>query len=137
MTTSTVPPRTVNFAPTVAARRFSSRVGRFVAGSVRTKGESKEHEGGRINWWGRDVDWDDRLGFRGRQDVESPLWEWTRLEVTADRDRITTRVNGTVVNQGTGSSLTEGKILVQSEGAEMFVRRMELHPVAVERSKSP
>ena len=95
------------------------------------QGRPQEHEdeGGRINWWGRDVDWEDRLGFRGRQDVESPFGEWTRLEVIADGDRITILVNGTVVNEGTGSSLTEGKILVQSEGAEIYVRRIELRPV--------
>lgn len=94
------------------------------------EGEAREHEGGRINWWGRDVDWEDRLGFRGRNDVESPLGEWTRIEVIADGDRIRTLVNGTLVNEGTGSSLTQGQILIQSEGAEMLIRRIELKPVA-------
>ena len=32
---------------------------------------------GRINWWGRDEDWADKVGFRGRQDVESP---WGRVD---------------------------------------------------------
>ena len=96
------------------------------------RGQPQEHDDGRINWWGRDVDWEDRLGFRGREDVESPLGEWTRLEVIANGDRITTLVNGTVVNQGTGSSLTEGKILIQSEGAETYVRRIELKPAPKE-----
>jgi hypothetical protein len=93
------------------------------------QGERRELEGGRINWRGRDVDWAGRLGFRGRRDVESPYGEWTRLEVIADGDRITNIVNGTVVNQGSGSSLTEGKILIQSEGAEIFFRRIELRPL--------
>jgi hypothetical protein len=93
------------------------------------QGEWRELEGGRINWWGRDVDWEDRLGFRGRRDVESPFGEWTRLDVVADGDRVTTFVNGTVVNQGTGSSLTEGPIMIQSEGAEIYVRRVELRPL--------
>ena len=43
-------------------------------------GAAREFENGRINWFGRDVDWTDRLGFRGRQDVESPYGQWTRLE---------------------------------------------------------
>jgi hypothetical protein len=90
------------------------------------KGESHEFEGGRINWFGRDVDWQDRLGFRGLQDVESPYGEWTRLEVIADGDRVTNLVNGKVVNEGTGSSLSEGRILVQSEGAEIYFRRIDL-----------
>ena len=93
------------------------------------QGEPREFEGGRINWWGRDVDWEDRLGFRGRDDVESPYGEWTRLEVIADGDRITTLVNGIVVNQGIGSSLTDGRILIQSEGAEVYFRRIELGPL--------
>jgi hypothetical protein len=93
------------------------------------RGEAREFEGGRINWSGRDVDWEDRLGFRGRQDVESPYGEWTRLEVIADGDRVTNIVNGTVVNVGTGSSLSQGKILIQSEGAEIYFRRIELRPL--------
>jgi hypothetical protein len=92
-------------------------------------GESRELEGGRVNWSGRDVDWADRLGFRGRDDVESPYGEWTRLEIAADGDRVTTLVNGSVVNQGTASSLSEGKILIQSEGAEIYFRKIELRPV--------
>ncbi len=100
------------------------------------QGEPREFEGGRINWWGRDVDWEDRLGFRGPDDVESPYGEWTRLEVIADGDRITTLVNGTVVNQATGSSLSEGQILIQSEGAEIYFRRIELRPLSVRSETS-
>ena len=96
---------------------------------LRSEGEPREFEGGRINWFGRDPEWADRLGFRGGQDVESPLGEWTRLEVIADGDRVTNVVNGTVVNEGTRSSLTEGQILVQSEGAEIYFRRIDLEPL--------
>ena len=42
---------------------------------------------------------------------------------------ITNIVNGYVVNVGTKSSLTEGKILFQSEGAEIFFRKIEVHPL--------
>jgi hypothetical protein len=97
--------------------------------------EAGEFESGRINWFGRDVDWQDRLGFRGKQDVESPYGEWTRLEVIADGDRVTNVVNGKVVNEGTRSSLTEGRILVQSEGAEIYFRRIDLEPLGGSRSK--
>jgi hypothetical protein len=84
---------------------------------------------GRINWWGRDPDWQDVLGFRGRVDVESPDGQWTRLEVICDGGRITQVVNGVVVNEGYDAWPREGKILVQTEWAEMFVRRLELWPV--------
>jgi hypothetical protein len=93
------------------------------------RGEAREFEGGRINWSGRDVDWEDRVGFRGGQDVESPYGEWTRLEVIADGDRVTNIVNGTVVNVATASSLSQGKILIQSEGAEIYFRTVELRPL--------
>jgi hypothetical protein len=91
---------------------------------------AREFQGGRINWFGRDPDWSGSLGFRGRQDVESPAGEWTRVEVICDGDRITNIVNGKVVNTGTRSSLTRGKIMFQSEGAEIFYRKIALRPVS-------
>ncbi len=33
------------------------------------------------------------------------------------------------MNRGSQSSLTEGKILIQSEGAEIYFRRVELNPL--------
>lgn len=93
------------------------------------KAPAKEFQGGRINWWGRDPDWKDTIGFRGKQDVESPFGEWTRVEVICDGDSITNIVNGKVVNHGTKSSLTRGKIIFQSEGAELFFRKIEVRPI--------
>ncbi len=93
-------------------------------------GTVREFEGGRINWYGRDPDWKDVLGFRGKHDVESPDGEWTRLEVICDGDKITNIVNGKVVNTGFRSSLTSGKIIFQSEGAEIYFRRIDLEPLA-------
>jgi hypothetical protein len=86
-------------------------------------------KGGRINWFARDPDWADRLGFRGKHDVESPDGQWTRLEVICDGEKISNIVNGTVVNVGTNSSLTRGKIIFQSEGAEIYFRKIELTPL--------
>ncbi len=84
---------------------------------------------GRYNWWGRDPSWKDVVGFRGKQDVEKPAGEWNRMEVICDGDTITNILNGFVVNIGTKSSLTEGKILFQSEGAELFFRKIEVRPL--------
>jgi len=83
----------------------------------------------RYNWWGRDPEWKDVLGFRGKRDVEKPAGEWNRIEVVCDGDTITNIVNGYVVNVGTKSSLTKGKILFQSEGAELFFRKIEVRPL--------
>lgn len=86
-------------------------------------------DAGRYNWWGRDPNWKDTIGFRGARDVEKPLGEWNRMEVICDGDTITNIVNGLVVNVGTKSSLTEGKIQFQSEGAEVFFRKVEVRPL--------
>ncbi len=92
-------------------------------------GKAETRSGGRFNWWGRDPAWKDTLGFRGKNDVEKPAGEWNRMEVICDGDTITNIVNGFVVNVGTKSSLTKGKILFQSEGAEIFFRKIEVRPL--------
>ena len=85
--------------------------------------------GTRINWFGRDPDWKDEVGFRGKRDVESPFGQWTRMDVICEGSRITILVNGVVVNKGFDATTSAGQILVQSEGAEIFVRRWELWPL--------
>jgi hypothetical protein len=112
--------------PTITARTSRDRDGEPI---FDPKGEERVFESGRINWFGRDVDWKDTLGFRGAADVESPLGAWTRLEVVAEGDRLTYTVNGTVVLEGYRSSLTEGKIVIQCEGAEIYFRRIDLEPL--------
>jgi hypothetical protein len=92
-------------------------------------GKAETKDSGRFNWWGRDPGWKDVLGYRGRRDVEKPLGEWNRMEVVCDGDTITNIVNGFVVNVGTKSSLTMGKIQFQSEGAEIVFRKIEIRPL--------
>ncbi|MCX7425906.1 MAG: DUF1080 domain-containing protein [Planctomycetia bacterium] len=92
-------------------------------------GEKKAFTSGRINWYGRDPDWADTLGFRGKNDVESPDLQWTRMDVICDGNRITMKVNGVTVNEGFDASHTAGKILLQTELAEIFFRRVELWPL--------
>src|SRR5262249_5917447 len=91
--------------------------------------EAKEFKGGRINWYARDPHWDDIVGFRGKHDVEKPVGEWNTLECVCAGDTIANILNGQVVNKGTKSSHTKGKILFQSEGAEVFFRRIDLKPI--------
>lgn len=90
-------------------------------------------DSGRINWWGRDPEWKDQIGFRGREDVEKPAGQWNRSEVICDAGAITNLVNGVVVNQGTRASRSEGRIMIQSEGAEILIRRLDLMPVRGKR----
>jgi hypothetical protein len=84
---------------------------------------------GRFNWWGRDPAWKDVLGFRGQRDLENPAGEWNRIEVICDGDTIINIVNGYVANIGTRSSLTRGRLIFQSEGAEIIFRKIEIRPL--------
>ncbi|MEZ6130619.1 MAG: DUF1080 domain-containing protein [Planctomycetaceae bacterium] len=92
-------------------------------------GERVTVSSGRINWFGRDEDWADTIGFRGKNDVESPLGEWTKMEVIADGDHLIYKVNGTVVNEAFEAKPDFGRLLLQTEQAEMYVRRYELWPI--------
>jgi Domain of Unknown Function (DUF1080) len=92
-------------------------------------GNAVTKDAGRYNWWGRDPEWKDVLGVRGASDVENPMGEWNTMEVICEGDTITNIVNGFVVNVGTKSSLTMGKIQFQSEGAEILFRKIEVRPL--------
>lgn len=92
-------------------------------------GERITLSSGRINWFGRDVDWVDEINFRGKDDVESPFGKWTRMEVVADGGHLLYKVNGVVVNEAFDAKPDFGKLLLQTEQAEMFVRRYELWPI--------
>ncbi|AMV40106.1 DUF1080 domain-containing protein [Planctomyces sp. SH-PL62] len=93
-------------------------------------GALRAFDGGRINWWGRDLAWKDEINFRGAKDVEKPAGEWNTLEVVCDGDSITNILNGQVVNKGVKSNLTKGKLTFQSEGAEIVFRKIEIRPLA-------
>jgi hypothetical protein len=93
-------------------------------------GQPATIHGGRVNWYGRDPDWKDELGFRGARDVEKPTGEWNQMECIAAGGAISIFLNGTLVNQATQVKPAKGRIQIQSEGAEMFVRKVELTPLA-------
>jgi len=82
-----------------------------------------------IQWFGHDPAWRDVTGFRGRADVESPLGQWTRMEAVCDGEHIVIRVNGVVVNEATRVRPSAGKVLIQCELGELYVRRWELWPL--------
>jgi hypothetical protein len=90
-------------------------------------GDVREFTQGQL-WWNRhDPDYKEVLDTRGKDDVESKVGEWTRVECRCEKDKITVRVNGTTVNQCQGAFPSAGKILLQSEGFELLVRKFELH----------
>lgn len=84
---------------------------------------------GRINWYGRWPQWKDEINIRGPQDLEKKMGQWNRQEVIACDDIMVNLINGKVVSAAFELSQTQGRITVQSEGAEIFFRRIELLPL--------
>jgi hypothetical protein len=61
-----------------------------------------------------------------KKDNEKPTGEWNRIEVIANKGKCTHIVNGIVVNEAESVSLRSGRILIQSEGAETFYRKIDI-----------
>ena len=59
---------------------------------------------------------------------ENPTGEWNTLEIICNGDQIEHYVNGHLVNSATQASVSSGKILLQSEGAEVTYGTVELIP---------
>ena len=60
------------------------------------------------------------------KDNEKPTGEWNTIEVIAKDGKCTHMVNGVVVIEGTDASVRSGRILIQSEGAETWFRRIDI-----------
>jgi hypothetical protein len=98
-------------------------------------GEERVFTGQQL-WWSRhDPDFKELLDTRGKNDVESPPGEWTRVKCTCLRDKLQVSVNDTVVNKAYDVFPRAGKILLQCEGFELYVRKFELHPLT--KSEDP
>ncbi|MCE9531907.1 MAG: DUF1080 domain-containing protein [Planctomycetes bacterium] len=97
-------------------------------GGERKTFDGSKGEGRFVGWYGRDPDWKDVLGFRGKQDPDYAN-DWNREEVICKGGHITTIVNGVVVNEGFDASPSAGKIVFQTEKAEVFLRKFELWPL--------
>jgi hypothetical protein len=84
---------------------------------------------GRINWFGRDPEWKDVFGYRGKNDLEKPVGGWNTLECLVNNGQITIFLNGVLVNEATEVHPSKGRIQIQSESSEIFFRRVELSPL--------
>ncbi|MCK5700539.1 MAG: DUF1080 domain-containing protein, partial [Cyclobacteriaceae bacterium] len=85
---------------------------------------------GRINWFARDPEWKDKLGFRGKNDIEKKVGDWNKLVCIAEGDQITIFLNGVLVNKATKVKPSIGRIQIQSESAEVYFRKVELTPLS-------
>ncbi len=93
------------------------------------EGQNETIQQGRINWFGRDPDWKDKISFRGKNDVEKPVGEWNTLECIVLDGQISIFLNGILVNKATNVRPSKGRIQIQSEAAEIYFRRVELTPL--------
>lgn len=59
-------------------------------------------------------------------DGEKPSGEWNHVEIIANRGHIIYLVNGVKVNEAHSPSVTKGRIVIQSEGAEIFYRNIRI-----------
>lgn len=84
---------------------------------------------GRINWFARDPQWKDVKDFRGEKDIEKPVGKWNKIRVIAMDDDIYFYLNNVLVNRAMRVKPSVGRIQIQSEGAEMFVRKVALTPL--------
>ena len=73
--------------------------------------------------------WKNVVGYRDPNgEVERAHGEWNRVEVVVRNDTAKHYVNGKLVNVGTDLFPKTGKILFQSEGAEIFFRGIRVYP---------
>jgi hypothetical protein len=81
-------------------------------------------------WWNlHDPDFKELIDTRGKDDVESPLGEWTKVGIECEGKRIRVFINGKQVNECYDAFPAAGQILLQSEGFEMDFRNVELRPL--------
>lgn len=61
--------------------------------------------------------------------VEKAVGEWNRYDVTCTSDTIHLKVNGQVVNEGRHPETSHGRICLQSEGAEIHFRDVQIRQI--------
>ena len=94
------------------------------------KGGKKVPYSGKQFWWSKhEPFFKEKLDTRGKDDVASPLGEWTKVECICDGDRVTIKINGVTVNEALNVWPAVGKILLQNEGNEIYYRNFELRPL--------
>jgi hypothetical protein len=85
---------------------------------------------GRQFWWSKhQPHFKELIDTRGRDDAASPLGEWTKVECLCHGARITVKINGVTVNECYDVNPSSGKVLLQTEGHEVFFRNLELRPL--------
>ncbi len=70
------------------------------------------------------------------KNAEKTNGEWNKVEIIVKDGSITHKLNGEIVNTGKNPSVPGGKIVLQSEGAEIYYRDIKLQDITPALSKS-
>jgi hypothetical protein len=74
------------------------------------RGGTKTVYSGKQFWWSEhEAGFQELLDTRGKDDLASPLGEWTKVECICDSSRVTIKINGTIVNECYDVFPTAGK----------------------------
>ncbi|OHB70926.1 MAG: hypothetical protein A2V70_19505 [Planctomycetes bacterium RBG_13_63_9] len=76
------------------------------------------------------------VGVTKMKSAEKEPGEWNRYEISADGPTITLVINGQEVNRATDCDVLAGKIGLQSEGAEIHFRKVQLTPTPKQSKQS-
>ena len=70
-----------------------------------------------------------RRWLKRQESVEKPPGEWNTMRVRCQADTLKVWVNDVLMNEAAGLSATRGALCLQSEGAEIHFRKVELRPL--------
>ena len=94
-----------------------------------TRVEGPPGKGAKIDRIGKGP-WKNEAGYRDPSgEVEKPHGQWNVLELVNQAGSVKQYVNGRLINEGSSAFPRSGKILFQSEGAEVFFRNIKLYPL--------
>lgn len=72
----------------------------------------------------------DVVGYRDPvNDLEKPHGDWNLVELVNRDGHVWQYVNGKLANEGTDAFPSSGKILLESEGAEIYFRDIDIYPL--------
>jgi len=139
------------FAPgTVVTKEKTPNSGVFLRLNGEPRGLPRTYEvqlktgdaGDVYGFWGMRVSGDPARAKSGKNDAmgemtgvakaaaaENPVGEWNRYEIVLDGTRLDVTLNGTKVNSVTAADVVAGHVGLQSEGAEVHFRKVELQPL--------
>lgn len=72
---------------------------------------------------------DARHIFNLTDDSEKKLGEWNTMVIECRGDEVKVWVNGDLVNHGSKSTVTQGKIAIQAAGTEIEFKKLDLEPL--------